>query len=195
MCHTDIPRVALAVFCASIFGYTRQPAVRRLVYNYFANDESPCGSSGEVHAGVFGEFLVAYMGSRSSACSWSPASRSTRCSRHRRSSWRRCCSPDRCSNERTRCRRPLMSLPSKQAENEYQALHDSLTGMPNRMFFHQRLLARDRARARDRRPHGRDVDGPRPLQGDQRHARPPLRRPAAAGDRAAAVRACCATTT
>ena len=31
-------------------------------------------------------------------------------------------------------------LAVKQAENEFQALHDSLTSMPNRMFFHQRLL-------------------------------------------------------
>ena len=32
-------------------------------------------------------------------------------------------------------------LAEKQAENEFQAQHDSLTGMPNRMHFHQRLLA------------------------------------------------------
>jgi diguanylate cyclase (GGDEF)-like protein len=30
-------------------------------------------------------------------------------------------------------------LQRKQAENEYQALHDALTGLPNRVMFHQRL--------------------------------------------------------
>ena len=61
MCHTNIPRVALAVFCASIFGYT----VNLLFvawYNYFALHESPMRFLREVHAGVFGEFLIAYMG-------------------------------------------------------------------------------------------------------------------------------------
>ena len=69
------------------------------------------------------------------------------------------------------------------AEKEYQALHDPLTGLPNRALFSRA----DPVRA-PRRPSGasrgrRAADGPRPLQGDQRHARAPLRRPAAAGAR------------
>ncbi len=47
---------------------------------------------------------------------------------------------------------------------------------------------RDAARPAARR----DDHGPRPLQGDQRHARPSFRRPAAEGDRPAPVAACSA---
>ena len=75
----------------------------------------------------------------------------------------------------------------RQAEvNDYQAFHDALTGLPEP----HAVPRPHRARAADRPAHGhpgrRAADGPRPLQGDQRHARPRLRRRAAEADRAAA---------
>jgi hypothetical protein len=63
------------------------------------------------------------------------------------------------------------------AENEHQARHDGLTGLPNRGSFYERVeLAR---RGDDR--------GPRPLQGGQRHPRPPLGGRVARGGRQAPV--------
>ena len=58
---------------------------------------------------------------------------------------------------------------------QYQALHDNLTGLPNRVLFGDRVAQAIRARAADRRVAGGPGDGPRRLQAGQRHARPPPR--------------------
>ena len=77
--------------------------------------------------------------------------------------------------------------------NRHLSLHDGLTGLPNRASFReqveQAIGVADARRLRARRA----ADGPRSLQGDQRHARPPLRRPAAGRAGAAARVGRCAT--
>ena len=70
--------------------------------------------------------------------------------------------------------------------NRHQALHDGLTGLPNRACFGQQVEHAISVADRGRLAARRAADGPRPLQGDQRHARPPLRRPAAGRARPAA---------
>ena len=85
----------------------------------------------------------------------------------------------------------------KRAEEriQYLATHDGLTGLPNRAMFGQLL----ESRGRDEPPLRPQVRGavhrPRPLQGDQRHARPRGRRRAAARDGGAAASSACARAT
>jgi diguanylate cyclase (GGDEF)-like protein len=135
----EIPRVVVAVLCASVVGYAVNVAFVAL-YGWFANDENPLQFIRKVHVGVFGEFVVSYMalalfsvlvvmgfgkyGVGSVIIFLAPLL-------FARQMFQRTHSLQKATDE----------LAVKQAENEYQALHDSLTGMPNRMFFHQRLLA------------------------------------------------------
>ena len=147
---TAIWKLGIAVVLASIVGYAVNLAFVA-VYNYFANGESPWYFVRKIHVGIFGEFLVAYMalalfsvlvvsgfpkfGAGAIIIFLAPLL-------FARQMFQRTHSLQQATDE----------LAVKQAENEHQALHDSLTGMPNRMFFHQRLLVEiDRARATDSR--------------------------------------------
>ena len=131
-------RVGVAVICASMVGYVINLGLVAL-YNYFAVGENPLKFVREVHAGVFGEFVFSYMGLAlfsvlviTGYSQYGIASVGIFLAPllFARQMFQRTHSLQRATDE----------LAEKQAENEYQALHDSLTGMPNRMFFHQRLL-------------------------------------------------------
>ncbi len=121
------------------------------IYNYLANGENPWRFVRQIHVGVFGEFLVAYMALALFSVlvvSGFPKFEAGAIIiflaplLFARQMFQRTHSLQKATDE----------LAVKQAENEYQALHDSLTGMPNRMFFHQRLLAEiELARSNDSR--------------------------------------------
>ena len=74
-------------------------------------------------------------------------------------------------------RRITHRLRSQMGTIQHQALHDALTGLPNRTLFRDRIEQARHAGRRADGAAGGDADRPRPLQGDQRHARPPRRRP------------------
>jgi diguanylate cyclase (GGDEF)-like protein len=136
--HVDLGRVAIAVVCASIVGYVVN-VMFVAIYNYIANGVTPLAFVREIHVGVFGEFLVSYL-ALALFCVLVVAGYSTfgvlsimiflAPLVFARQMFQRTHSLQAATNE----------LAQKQAENEYQALHDSLTGMPNRMHFHKRLL-------------------------------------------------------
>jgi diguanylate cyclase (GGDEF)-like protein len=142
---STLPKLIVAMLCASVVGYSVNLAFVA-VYGYFAHGESPRRFVREIHVGVFGEFVISYMalalfsvlvvigfpklGVFAIVIFLAPLL-------FARQMFQRTHSLQKATDE----------LAVKQAENEYQAMHDSLTSMPNRTYFHLRLVdAIDEAR-------------------------------------------------
>jgi diguanylate cyclase (GGDEF)-like protein len=108
-------------------------------YVHFQSGKSLWSIVAEMHRGVFGEFLASYMALALFAVLVATSVSSLGIFAilvfaaplaFARQMFRRTHSLQEATSE----------LAEKQAENEYQALHDSLTGMPNRMLFQHKLV-------------------------------------------------------
>jgi diguanylate cyclase (GGDEF)-like protein len=108
-------------------------------YSHFQTGKRVLAIVREMHRGVFGEFLASYMALALFAVLVATSVQSLGVFAilvfaaplaFARQMFQRTHSLQEATSE----------LAEKQAENEYQALHDSLTGMPNRMLFQQRLV-------------------------------------------------------
>ena len=75
--------------------------------------------------------------------------------------------------------RAMWLMRKRTAQLEYQAFHDSLTGLPNRALILDRLEQMMLRLRREHAPGVRPLPRPRQLQGRQRHPRPRRGRPAA----------------
>jgi diguanylate cyclase (GGDEF)-like protein len=128
-----------AVLAAAIAGY----AVNVVVVAKYASlqkNEPLIPLIRQMHVGVFGEFVVSYMGLALFSVLVALSTQSTRLGlwalivfiaplAFARQMFMRTHSLQVATDE----------LAERQAENEHQALHDALTGMPNRMLFQQQL--------------------------------------------------------
>ncbi len=129
--------LALAVLPAAAAGYSVN-VLFVAVYFRLQAGKRVLEAVKEMHAGVFGEFLVSYMGLALFAVlvatgfqklQWGAIFVFVAPLAFARQMFFRTHSLQEATNE----------LAARQAENEYQALHDSLTGMPNRVLFQQKL--------------------------------------------------------
>ena len=75
--------------------------------------------------------------------------------------------------------RMQQGIRERESAIHHLAYHDDLTGLPNRNRFRVEVAEAIAAARRAPRPPGGGAARPRPLQGHQRHPRPPRRRPPA----------------
>jgi diguanylate cyclase (GGDEF)-like protein len=131
-------KLIVPTFLAAIVGYSLNTFFVAAYY-HFQSGKRLLAIIREMHRGVFGEFLASYMALALFAVLVATSVQSLGIFAilvfaaplaFARQMFQRTHSLQEATTE----------LAEKQAENEYQALHDSLTGMPNRMLFQQRLV-------------------------------------------------------
>jgi diguanylate cyclase (GGDEF)-like protein len=131
-------KLLIPTLLAAIVGYSLNTFFVA-VYYHFQSGKGVLSIVGDMHRGVFGEFLASYMALALFAVLVATSVQSLGIFAilvfaaplaFARQMFQRTHSLQEATSE----------LAEKQAENEYQALHDSLTGMPNRMLFQQRLV-------------------------------------------------------
>ena len=136
--HSDWYLLGISVMLAAFVGYS----VNVLIvagYAHLQRHEPVIDILREMHVGVFGEFVISYMGlalfsvlvaiSTVTTGLWSLAVFIAPLA-FARQMFKRTHSLQVATNE----------LAARQQENEFQALHDALTSLPNRVLFHQRLV-------------------------------------------------------
>jgi diguanylate cyclase (GGDEF)-like protein len=130
--------VALGVTVATVVGYSINTLLVAF-YTRLQTGRSLPAILHEMHVGVFGEFVLAYMGLALFSVMVSIATKTLGLwailvfvapLAFARQMFQRTHSLQEATTE----------LEAKQAENEYQATHDALTGLPNRTLFHLRLV-------------------------------------------------------
>jgi diguanylate cyclase (GGDEF)-like protein len=139
-------RLGLAVLTAAIIGYVVNLFFVSF-YGYFQSGQKPMDVLRQIHVGVFGEFVLSYSGLALFSVLVATTFRQIgpisifvfiAPLAFARQMFTRTHSLQEATNE----------LARKQAENEHQAMHDALTGMPNRTLFQFKLIdAIDEAKA------------------------------------------------
>jgi diguanylate cyclase (GGDEF)-like protein len=138
LAHIHPWQLLVPTFLAAIVGYSLNTFFVAAYYHFQSGQSLP-SIIAQMHRGVFGEFLASYMALALFAVLVATSVQSLGIFAilvfaaplaFARQMFRRTHSLQEATTE----------LAEKQAENEYQALHDSLTGMPNRMLFQQRLV-------------------------------------------------------
>src|SRR5438093_11314084 len=150
---TGVPHSAglllgLGVLCAAIIGYVVNLLFVSF-YGYFHSGQRPSEVLRQIHVGVFGEFVLSYSGLALFSVLVATTFQTIGLVSifvfiaplaFARQMLTRPHSLQEATNE----------LAAKQAENEHQAMHDALTGMPNRTLFQLKLIdAIDDAKANE----------------------------------------------